>query len=183
MVLPFRLAASWPLLRWPWLSLTTRLTTARSPLRGIPVRAARWLYPQRHHWPASGGIGDYAFFNNTSLTSVTMPGSVTSIQGYAFAGCSALTNVTIPSSVTYVGYEVFSDCSSLTAITVDPNNPSYSGSAGVLFDKSQSALIAFTGWAAPAVTRSLAVSPASHPMLSMAAPASSASRFPAVTLA
>ena len=38
--------------------------------------------------------------NCSSLTSVTIPNSVTSIGEYAFNGCSSLTSVTIPNRVT-----------------------------------------------------------------------------------
>ena len=38
-------------------------------------------------------IGNYAFNNCTSLTSVTIPNSITSIEDYAFAGCRVLTSV------------------------------------------------------------------------------------------
>jgi len=38
-------------------------------------------------------IGDSAFYKCTSLTSITIPDSVTSIGSYAFAGCSNLTSV------------------------------------------------------------------------------------------
>ena len=41
-------------------------------------------------------IGDYAFYNYTKLTGVTIPGSVTSIGYGAFRGCSGLTSITIP---------------------------------------------------------------------------------------
>ena len=41
----------------------------------------------------------------TSLTSVTIPNSVTSIGDGAFGGCTSLTNVTIPNSVTSIGLE------------------------------------------------------------------------------
>ena len=111
-------------------------------------------------------IGDSAFFLNESLTSVTIPASVTSIGFYAFEGClslgsvtigtnvasiginafescNSLTNVTIPASVTNIEVGAFSDCTSLTAIDVDPSNPAYSSLGGVLFDKSQATLIQY----------------------------------------
>jgi len=61
-----------------------------------------------------------AFSGCTSLTSVIIPGSVTSIGNKTFYGCSRLSSVTIPNSVTSIGQEAFSYCSRLTSITI-PN--------------------------------------------------------------
>ena len=47
------------------------------------------------------GIYDYAFRYQTSITSVTIPDSVTSIGSSAFSGCSELKSITIP----FVGAE------------------------------------------------------------------------------
>ena len=53
------------------------------------------------------GIQERAFSDCYSLTSVTIPSSVTSIGSETFKGCSALTSVTIPSSVTSIGSAAF----------------------------------------------------------------------------
>ena len=66
-------------------------------------------------------IGDYAFYNCSSLTSITIPNSVTSIGDHAFENCSSLTSVTIPNSVTSIGAWAFLYCESLTSITI-PNS-------------------------------------------------------------
>ncbi|SEA21054.1 Leucine rich repeat-containing protein [Prevotella sp. tc2-28] len=66
-------------------------------------------------------IGNSAFSDCSSLTSITIPNGVTSIGGSAFSGCSGLTSVTIPNSVTSIGNSAFSGCSGLTSVTI-PNS-------------------------------------------------------------
>ena len=76
-------------------------------------------------------IGSWAFYQCTSLTSVTIPNSVTSIDTNAFYQCTSLTSITIPNSVTIIGQSVFLDCSSLSSITI-PN--SVTSIAGNIFN-------------------------------------------------
>lgn len=89
-------------------------------------------------------IGYEAFFQCSSLTSVTIPDGVLVIGGLAFEGCSALTsieipnsvtkicngafslceglkNIEIPNSVTVLEYLAFSDCTGLTSISIPKN--------------------------------------------------------------
>jgi hypothetical protein len=75
----------------------------------------------------------------------TIPDRATNIANTAFIGCWNLTNITIPSSVTSIGYEAFAACSGLTAITVDALNSIYSSVDGVLFNHSQTILVAYPG--------------------------------------
>ena len=63
-------------------------------------------------------IGDSAFSSCDSLASVTIGGSVTSIGDGAFYWCSSLASVTIPDSVTSIGDEAFYSCDSLASVTI-----------------------------------------------------------------
>ena len=74
-------------------------------------------------------IGDYAFYDCSSLTSVTIPNSVTSIGEGAFYNCFSLTSITIPNSVTSIGGWAFSYCRSLTSVTIGNSVTSIGGSA------------------------------------------------------
>ena len=73
-------------------------------------------------------IGEGAFYECSSLTSVTIPNSVTSIGESAFYRCSSLTSVTIPNSVTSIGESAFYRCSNLTSVTI-PNSLTFIGSS------------------------------------------------------
>ena len=63
-------------------------------------------------------IGNSTFVFCVSLTSVTIPNSVTSIENGAFYGCGGLTSVTIPNSVTSIGESAFSVCNGLTSVAI-----------------------------------------------------------------
>ena len=74
-------------------------------------------------------IGDYAFYCCSSLTSITIPDGVTSISSGAFYNCTSLTSITIPDSVTSIGSSAFYSCTSLTSITIPDSVTSIGGSA------------------------------------------------------
>jgi hypothetical protein len=74
-------------------------------------------------------IGDNAFQNCTSLTSITIPDGVTSIGDYAFRECTSLTSITIPDSVTSIGEFAFYNCRNLAGITIGNSVTSIGGGA------------------------------------------------------
>ena len=66
-------------------------------------------------------IRDHAFYYFKSLTSITIPNSVKSIDSDAFSYCSSLRSVIIPNSVTIIKSNSFYHCESLTTVII-PNS-------------------------------------------------------------
>ena len=71
------------------------------------------------------GKGIITFDNN-----VTKIGDASTQAQYAFYGCSTLTSITIPNSVTEIGINSFNGCTSLTSITIPKNVTQINGSFG-----------------------------------------------------
>ena len=85
-------------------------------------------------------IGNWAFDDCSSCTSIDIPNSVTRIGSRAFSS-SGLTSLYIPSSVTNIGNEAFVDCINLTFIEVATDNSYFSSRDGVLFNNDLTTLI------------------------------------------
>ena len=75
-------------------------------------------------------------FRYCSAVRVTLPDSITRIEGGAFAGCTKLAVINIPAGVTYIGAGAFEDCGALAAVNisngiVEIGNGAFSGCSGL----------------------------------------------------
>lgn len=83
----------------------TSITLLES-IYGVPVKA----------------IGVGAFENHTNLQKITLPKTLTHIQGRAFYGCTSLKSIIIPETVKIVGANAFTGCSNLTKVSIKTNS-------------------------------------------------------------
>ncbi len=67
-------------------------------------------------------IGENAFYKCDSLTSITLPESITTIGKQAFCGCESIKAISIPKSVVSIGYAAFADCINLSSVEVAENS-------------------------------------------------------------
>ncbi|MDR3705087.1 MAG: leucine-rich repeat protein [Paludibacteraceae bacterium] len=70
-----------------------------------------------------------AFTYSTGLTSVSIPTTVTSIEGGSFSYCSGLKSITLPSKISFLGSEAFKGCTGLTSLTIPEGVSSIESSA------------------------------------------------------
>jgi hypothetical protein len=75
------------------------------------------------------GIDTNAFKDNTTLKSVTIPGSVQSIADDSFNGCTSLAAVHLSEGLETIGSFAFQKCSALKAITIPKSVTSIDGYA------------------------------------------------------
>lgn len=98
-------------------------------------------------------IGDYAFYAQRRISTLTLPNVLVSIGAYSFVGCS-LSALTIPASVTSIGEGAFSSCGSLTSITIPASVTSIG--EGAFANISGLTGIHFAGSTPPTITGAIA---------------------------
>ena len=87
-------------------------------------------------------IGESAFYQK-KCEAIHLPSTIKAIRSEAFYRCSALTEITIPSATETIVGNPFFRCSSLVNIYVEKENKYYCDIDGVLYDVSQTMLIAY----------------------------------------
>ena len=86
-------------------------------------------------------IGDEAFKFCHDLTSISIPDSVVSIGYRAFWNCDRLTSFTISKNVSYLGTSFVGACHGLSEIIIDPLNNKFSYSNGLLCERETSEIV------------------------------------------
>jgi hypothetical protein len=85
-------------------------------------------------------IGEATFYCCSWLISVEIGDSVTSIGDMAFMGCGSLTNVKMPESVAIIGHHAFYGCASLTSMVI-PDLVTSIGSNAFTFCRSLTSVV------------------------------------------
>lgn len=81
-------------------------------------------------------IASYAFYKNTSVTSVSIGSNVSVIESKAFVGCTRLTKITGGSRVKTIGSRAFITCTKLKSFSISSSVLSKIGSYAFYGDKS-----------------------------------------------
>ena len=87
-------------------------------------------------------IANDAFKNCNKIKGIELSETIKTIGAYAFYG-STIRSIVIPSNVKEIGNYAFAGCKYLEEIEVDIDNPNYSSSSGVLYNKDGSRLITY----------------------------------------
>ena len=59
----------------------------------------------------------YGAFRSARITGLSIPGTLTTIEGYAFSYCNILTSISFPATLTRIGDSAFRGCSALSSVT------------------------------------------------------------------
>ena len=102
--------------------LSYELMTDGYRVRSGTVENGAVVIPANYNGKPVISIGNSAF-SYLSITSISIPASVTSIGDYAFNFCTSLTTVTFAagSRLTTIGQAAFAECKSLTGIEIPAN--------------------------------------------------------------
>ena len=85
---------------------------------GYTGNSANVVVPKTYRGIPVECISASAFRNQTQISSISLPDSLTSIESNAFAGCTGLTSIVIPDKVTSVDSTAFSGCTNISTVSM-----------------------------------------------------------------
>lgn len=104
---------------------TTKVTPYKTDVFGANIVSNEWNEATGEGVISFDGevasIGEWAFYRCNTLTSITIPESITSIEDAAFDGCSNLSTIILPEGITQIPNWLFRDCTNLTNVTLPQN--------------------------------------------------------------
>ncbi|MDR0455841.1 MAG: leucine-rich repeat domain-containing protein [Treponema sp.] len=90
------------------------------------------------------GIDDILNNNSTQYVSIDLSGcTITSIPNEIFYQNNSLVSITLPDNITSIGSQAFFECYNLIEINVANTNTAYCSVDGVVYNKTQTALVAY----------------------------------------
>ncbi len=93
------------------------------------------IIPKYYNGSPVISIADDVFANKTSLTSISLPDTITSIGDSAFYGCSKIKELILPKSVKSIGYLALARCVSLEYLTIPCLQVESSFSSSYMFNQ------------------------------------------------
>ena len=87
-------------------------------------------------------VDGWVIYADSDIKTASIRQGTRGIADYAFQGCSSLTSVTIPDSVTSIGNYAFEDCTGLRSIAVEEGNFVYHSAGNCLIETASKTLIA-----------------------------------------
>ena len=88
-------------------------------------------------------IGASAFYGCLNLKYIEIPEGLECIESWAFEDCLKLKNIEIPASVIAIGEDAFYGCIELNSINVNENNAEFMSENGILFNKEKTEIIKY----------------------------------------
>lgn len=78
-------------------------------------------FDELRYFTGLSSIGNYAFYDCESLTSIILPSGITYIGKEAFNGCINLSHISLPASISSLGTKAFYACRSLSSLGLPDN--------------------------------------------------------------
>ena len=113
-------------------SFTYEINGESVTITGYTGNEASVVIPNEIEGKPVTAIGERAFSQNNTLTSVAIPDSVTGIGDYAFYE-SGLENINIPAGVTTIGMGAFEECFNLSGVTFEKDSKLTEIESGTFF--------------------------------------------------